>query len=274
MFSSMTPNTIVNLAFLGDTQHWIIGMFFYLQVAELGRRAKGFNGTHVYNLAVLTAMGFGGGIINPIILGHDSFFPFPMGSDVVVPCICAAYLFVWITNDSILGLPISTTPGLSHLRFLAFELVRSKLIHGWCVKSNSIIPASNFPSGPVFGVLVAGLVGGCGGLFLISGLSPIKDSVPWPVESAGTASLIHFLFSRSILVLPVSIASLLQLSSTAEVAHLVVIVFLVLTRLVPTTRNFLPWRLLSKITTSAASEDKKKKKQTGQVRDEGLKKKE
>lgn len=215
-------------------------MFLYLTVVDANRRAGGrFTGSRLYEVTALTVMGFGGGIVNPVLLGHDSFFPFPMGNDVVLPTILAAYLFT-----GAVGAVRLDAPGVRHVRLVAFELVRAKLIHGWCTKSAQIIPASYFPQLAVFGVLVAGAIGGCGGLFLMNGgLSPIKESVPWPVESAITASLVHFLVANAFVALPPAVAD--ALGDGVNHAHLCIASVLVLTRLVPAVRAALPWRLVT-----------------------------
>jgi hypothetical protein len=227
---------------LGDPAHWVVAMFLYLTVVDANRRrAAGsrLRGTLLYEVVCLTVMGFGGGILNPILLQHDAFFPFPMASDVVLPTILAAYLFTGLVGAARLE-----APGVRHLRLVAFELVRAKLISGWCVKAAQIIPGSYFPQMPVFGVLVAGAVGGCGGLFLMSGgLSPVQESVPWPVESAIAASVVHFLVANAFVALPPGAAAALD-GAGVNHAHLCVAGVLVVTRLVPAVRAALPWRLV------------------------------
>lgn len=234
-------NQAIGIALLKDPNHWIAAMFLYLTVVDVSRRAAGRTGTPLYDILALSIMGFGGGIVNPVLLGYDRFFPFPMGNDVVVPVIVAAYAVV-----AVLGSALVDTPGIRHVRLVAFELVRAKLIHGWCMKSSEIIPATRFPY-PVFGVLVTGAIGGCGGLFLINGgIGPIKSSVPWAVESAMMASLVHFLFAHSFLSLPGATSEFLGglEMSAGQSAHLCIAGILVVTRLVPAVRNGIPWRLL------------------------------
>jgi hypothetical protein len=241
-------------ALLGNKNHWIACMFLYLTVVEIKRRSDPRrSGTLLFELIVLTVMGFGGGIINPVLLGQ---VPFPMGSDVVIPCIVLAYFFV-----RLLGSDLMQMPGIYHLRHIAFELVRSKLIHGWCIKSAQIIPSTYFHQFPVFGVLTAGAIGGCGGLFLINGgLSPIKNAMPWSVESAVAASALHFVFANSLVSLPpVVSATLLSSEDVSTAAHFVIVVFLVLTRLVPITQKILPWRILSIFSTATTMSTIKKK---------------
>ena len=95
----------------------------------------------------------------------------------------------------------------------------------------------------MFGVLIAGAIGGCGGLFLINGgISPIKESVPWPVESAILASAVHFLVANSFVVIPPAVAAVL--GEGVDHAHACIALLLVVTRLVPIVRAGIPWRLL------------------------------
>ena len=255
-------SSALSVSQLGDQNHWVLAMFLYLTVVDANRRASGrFVGSRLYDVAALTVMGFGGGIVNPVLLGHDGFFPFPMGNDLVLPTILAAYVFTGVVGATQLDVP-----GVRHVRLVAFELVRAKLIHGWCTKSAQIIPSSYFPQMAVFGVLLCGAIGGCGGLFLINGgISPIKDSVPWPVESAITASLVHFLVTNAFLVLPPVVVD--ALGENVNHAHLCIAVVLVFTRLIPAARAALPWRLVplpgGAVTTPANQELKEKSTRNG-----------
>ena len=71
---------------------WPAALVLYLTVADVNRRAAGNTGSFLYDLIVLTVIGFGGGIINPVLLADNKFFPFPIGSDIVIPCVAAAYV--------------------------------------------------------------------------------------------------------------------------------------------------------------------------------------
>ena len=162
-------------------------MFLYLTVVDGNRRASGRAGTVLYDVAALTVMGFGGGIINPILLSYDSFFR----SMEAMPCSRSSSPRTRSWGSGAARLDVA---GVRHVRLVAFELVRAKLIHGWCAKSAQIISASGIRNARVRRAhrrrhwqLRR--------LFLINGgISPIKESVPWPVESAILASAVPFLW--------------------------------------------------------------------------------
>ena len=85
-------HSATNACLLAGPYLWPAGLVLYLTVADVNRRAAGNTGSFLYDLIVLTVIGFGGGIINPVLLADNKFFPFPIGSDFVIPCVAAAYV--------------------------------------------------------------------------------------------------------------------------------------------------------------------------------------
>ena len=84
----------------------------------------------------------------------------------------------------ILGSARLNAPGIKHVRLIAFEAVRARLITTWATHASEVIPASSWSAGPVVGPLLCGAIGGCGGLFLSGGgLKAVKAEIPWAVES-------------------------------------------------------------------------------------------
>ena len=241
-----------------DPTHWVGALFLYLTVVDQNRRRNPkLVGTWLWELALLTTMGFGGGIINPVLLGMDGYFPFPMGSDVVIPTIFVAYIAVGAFG------PVLETPGVSHCRLAAFELVRAKLICAWASKAAVSVAPTDWAQAPVFAPLICGVIGGCGGLFLANGgLSPIQNEIPWSVESALTASALHFVFSNGLVTLPPAVSDAIA-ADAKSIPQIVVMVFLLTMRLVPSMQAFLPWRVVGRATSASvtgAGKDTKKSK--------------
>ena len=78
-------HSTTNACLLAGPLLWPAGLVLYLTVTDVNRRAAGNTGSFLYDLIVLTVIGFGGGIINPVLLADNKFFPFPIGSDFVIP---------------------------------------------------------------------------------------------------------------------------------------------------------------------------------------------
>merc|ERR1719296_563187 len=47
-------------------------------------------GSYVYGFVMTVLAAFGGGILNPVLLAHNDFYPFQMASDVVFPFLLVA----------------------------------------------------------------------------------------------------------------------------------------------------------------------------------------
>ena len=201
--------------------YWEICLFLYMtNVAVVVARSSPRSSSWAYDLFYTIVGGFGGGIMNPILLCMDSHFPFPMASDIVIPIVLVSWYCVHYVPYyyELVELPI-----IKHVVLVGFECVRAFLIQLWALRAATHIKPSYF-SFPVFGPLVCGFIAGCGGFFCLLGPSGIMKMVPWPVQSAFLASLMHLLMVNGALGVPKY--------SFAE-AHSVMIVFLVVSRLIP-----------------------------------------
>ena len=164
--------------------------------------ASGRAGTVLYDAAALTVMGLGCGIINPILLSYAASPRFPWEA---MPC-------SWSSSprtrswDRRRG--AARRGGCRHVRpsrSSSCAQSHSRMVRKVCADHL----AWTYWECPCSAWLIAGAIGGCGGLFLINGgISPIKESVPWPVESAILASAVHFLVANSFVVIPPAVAVL------------------------------------------------------------------
>ena len=78
-----------------------------------------------------------------------------------------------------------------------YETIRTYVVTLFVGLAASTIAPSQF-SFPVFGPIICGTIGGCGGAFLPfdKGLAPIKDGLPPPVFTAFTGATFFHLFTH------------------------------------------------------------------------------
>jgi hypothetical protein len=116
---------------------WETALFLYciqvtssLAVARQSKRGKKKprEETWVYGITTALLAGFGGGVLNPILLGVDSIFPFPMASDVVVPFVAIGW-FLAERYPRKAWLDVVSSPLPQLILSTAFELVRSRCKH-------------------------------------------------------------------------------------------------------------------------------------------------
>ena len=215
---------------------------------EAGKIGKSSGaGTFLWQLLIALCAACGGGILIPILLSHDNFFPFPLAADNVIPYMFGAIILVGYFPGDMFVAAMDLAP-LRFLSWIGFEMVRSRLVCVWSQRAFDVVPPS-YAVVPVFAPIVCGALGGCGGFLLINGIGKdsIQTSIPWPVESAFLASLVYF-FTNS--------ASEFGLRSFDQTdPQMCVLGALVLARFVPILRQLLPWRFLKAIGSSLFGEN-------------------
>lgn len=240
VISLSTPLTY-NLALFG---YCLCVMKNLLANGKVGDRAET---TWLHQLLLTVCAGFGGGVLVPIFLAQDKFFPYPIGSDIVFPFVILVWGFMRASPATFRAL-VSLPPIRLPIE-LCFEALRAKLIFLWAARAFNTVPASILGT-PLFAPFVCGTLGGCGGMFLVHGLACVRDSIPWVVESALTASLINLL-AHSLWAIEGNPLQDLR-------PQLLILNFLVLTRVFEGFRALLPWRLLFSGKTALLPNDQKK----------------
>ena len=201
--------------------YWEFCLFLYMtNVAVVVARSSPKASSWAYDLFYTIVGGFGGGIMNPILLCMDSHFPFPMASDIVIPIVFVSWYFVHYVPYYY---DLVESPLIKHVVMVGFECVRAFLIQLWALRAATHIKPSYF-SFPVFGPLICGFIAGCGGFFCLLGPSGIMKMVPWPVQSAFLASLMHFCMVNGVFGIP---------KFSFPEAHSFILMFLVVSRLIP-----------------------------------------
>eukprot|EP00940_MAST-03C_sp_MAST-3C-sp2_P002565 g2565.t1 len=160
---------------------------------ENTRNGNAFHGA-VYT--VLSA--FGGGIIVPVLVGHDGYYPFPLANDLALSLIVSAY-FLMRRSPA-----LRDFVGRSHAQLVVvvgFEAARCLMLLNWLQVAHATIPPSYFKV-PIVGPIICGTIGGCGGAFLPfeKGLNAIKQGPPYAMLSAFVAALI---FHTTVHIAPV-----------------------------------------------------------------------
>jgi hypothetical protein len=224
-------NFELNTFELTNPLHFQICLALYIMKVVMANQAT-LNKSLLHDTLYSLLAGFGGGILVPVLLGHNDYYPFPFGNDIVVPMTIAVVLLLRLPTVLSLG---KSAPA-QIICSLGFELVRAKLLTTWVTRA-MVVPASQFAH-PVFAPILCGFFGGCGGLFMTKGIGGISTSVPWGVESALASSILFYwckLYAKESFEILVSVDLHPQLC---------VAFFLVSTRLIPKLQAFMPWRII------------------------------
>lgn len=139
-----------------------------------------------YKIVSLAMACTGGGIIVPIILNT---VPVTLSIDAYPIAITISYLLH--TYFPMLREIVELSPIFQGVVILFYESMRTFVVTLFVGLAASTIPASQF-SFPVFGPIVCGTIGGCGGMFLPfnKGLSPIESTgLAPPMWSAFIAAI-------------------------------------------------------------------------------------
>ncbi|CAM9795470.1 unnamed protein product [Ectocarpus sp. 4 AP-2014] len=143
------------------------------------------------SLVMTYMMAFGGGILAPFLLGKP---PVMFVNDLIVPLVAVC----WFVSNRAEGpiFALINTPIMKQVILVLSEVFRANSMCGIVVLSNSILkPGKHYPIA-LWGPILLGTVGGCGGLFLPldKGLKGLKNGAPWPLQSAFYGSMFFNLF--------------------------------------------------------------------------------
>jgi len=138
-------------------------------------------------IAVLRA--YGGGILVPVLIGHESYTPFPLGNDAAVACVLLAFSLAryspWqsLMNSFVVRFPTA----------ILFEIARCFMMLNWLKAGASVLPASYFKL-PMVGPIICGTLGGCGGAFLPfeKDLPALKSGAPYALSTALGATVFFY----------------------------------------------------------------------------------
>jgi len=145
--------------------------------------------SYLHGLVYTALSAFGGGIIVPLLVGHNDYYPFPLKDEFAVPILILAY-------SSNRWLPflrkVISIPLIQLVLILAFECARCFMALNWLKVAVETIPASRFKV-PVVGPLICGTIGSCGGAFLPfeKGLKAIEDGVTYWILSGFTVMWLY-----------------------------------------------------------------------------------
>ena len=117
--------------------YWEIALFLYMtNVALIVAKSVPKTGSSwAYDLFYTIVGGFGGGILNPVLLCMDSHFPFPMASDIVIPLVftswyCLHYVPYYYE--------LVELPFIKHIVLIGFECVRAFFNSNLGIESGSM----------------------------------------------------------------------------------------------------------------------------------------
>jgi hypothetical protein len=184
------------------------------------------------NFGMLLVVAYGGGFLAPILLGMDAHFPFVLAQDFSflttgVAFIICRYWSGWADFHS--------NALVKGLLAVLFEAIRAKTLFHWWTVANEIIPKSYFET-PVFGPLVIGALGGCGGLVFLFGREFLNSPAPlnWLVVSALIASSSLTLLTTGLLDTTASFFQIEHFTIEKRTCHALIALYFIETRLVKT----------------------------------------
>lgn len=132
----------------------------------------------------------GGGILVPIFLNG---IPVPLANDAYPIAIIASFMLHYYFP--MLREIVSLSNIVKVLLVFLYETSRAAVVVKLTLTAGSTIPASIF-SFPIFGPIMCGAIGGCGGAFLPfnKGLEPIKEGMTSPALTALLGAAGYHLF--------------------------------------------------------------------------------
>jgi len=132
----------------------------------------------------------GGGILVPIFLNT---IPVPLAIDAYPIAIVIS--FGLHTYCPVLREVAELSAIFKGLLIVFYEVIRAYVVTLFVGLAATTIPASQFAY-PVFGPIICGTLGGCGGAFFPfnKGLAPIKNGLPPPMFSAAVGATLYHVF--------------------------------------------------------------------------------
>lgn len=126
----------------------------------------------------------GGGILVPLFLNVNLV---PLANDYYI-LFCLSW-FALLNRFPIVGEVYNGSHYLQFFGIIAFELHRASVVTKLTILASATLPASVL-SFPLFGPILCGTLGGCGGAFfpLSKGLQPVREGLTVPMMTAFLAS--------------------------------------------------------------------------------------
>ena len=174
-----------------------VAMFgFCLFLADVVAKSHWGSRGGLQSFGMLLVVAFGGGFLAPILLSMDQHFPYPLANDRhFLVCLAA-----WAVRNQV--------PAWEHAYSrsklaragvgVLFELLRARTLWYWWSATAAAIPASQF-SAPLFGPIVIGGLGGCGGLVFLQGRDFLAAPLNPLVASALAGSMALTLLTTGLL---------------------------------------------------------------------------
>ena len=132
---------------------------------------------YFYGCVYTALWAFGGGIIVPLLVGHNDYYPFPLKDEYAVPILILAYsIHRWF---GLIRNLISVRP-IRVLLLCTFECARCYMALNWLNVAAKTIPASRF-NVPIVGPLICGTIASCGGPILMNGMHFFKHGLSYAI---------------------------------------------------------------------------------------------
>jgi len=148
-----------------------------------------------YKLVSMILACTGGGILVPLFINS---IPVPLANDAYPIAILTSFAIHYFFP--IVWEVIALQPMVKALIIVLYECVRAKVVITFTVAANAAIAPSVF-SFALFGPIMCGTVGGCGGAFLPlnKGLAPIANGMQYPMITACVgATLVHLFLNTAL----------------------------------------------------------------------------
>lgn len=152
------------------------------------------NAAFSYKLVSMILACTGGGILVPLFINS---IPVPLANDAYPIAILISFAIHYYFP--IVWEVISLVPMVKGCIIVLYEIVRAKVVITFTIAANAAIAPSLF-SFAIFGPIMCGTIGGCGGAFLplSKGLDPIVNGMQYPMTSACIgATLVHLFMNTS-----------------------------------------------------------------------------
>lgn len=152
------------------------------------------NAAFSYKLVSMILACTGGGILVPLFINS---IPVPLANDAYPIAILISFAIHYYFP--IVWEVISLVPMVKASLIVLYEIVRAKVVLTFTIGANAAIAPSLF-SFALFGPIMCGTIGGCGGAFLplSKGLDPIANGMAYPMTTACIgATMVHLFLNTS-----------------------------------------------------------------------------
>jgi len=181
-FALMNTNEIKYMCMIGYT---------FLHGCKVFKKLENPDYSSAYKFISMILACTGGGILVPIFLNT---IPVPLAIDAYPIAILIS--FGLHTYFPVLREVVELSSIFKGMLIVFYETIRAYVVTLFVGVAATTIPASQFAF-PLFGPIICGTIGGCGGAFLPFniGLDPLKNGLPPPVFSAFVGATFYHLFT-------------------------------------------------------------------------------